>query len=1840
MTKNNEENIVAAGCFPAGTKINTPIGYRLIENIQVGDEVYAFSLANRMPGMPDEQPGQVFVKKVTETFKHFHGVVGETTKLLKITYHGEPEHGYVHDGELVVSGNHYILTPSKQSEETDAGFARADVLEVGDVMWTEYGDEVIITSIEDGGEYDFVYNFEVEDCHTYIAGGIRVHNGGGGKGKKGAPKQSPNSVQVKQTIRVLLSPGEGEIGGLYNEADPAQSVFFNGTPLRNSDGSYNFDNIAVTERTGLPDQTVIPGFSAVEAEILVGQPLTAASPITRTVSSADIDAVRVTLEFTNGLQKINTENGDANGTSVSFTVQRRVQGGTWETVLSPTVKEMSSGPFAVSGLLQRPASPGVWEFRVNRTTPDTNLNNIIDKVSLDSYTEIQNVNIAYNNRALVAIAVGADSTNGTIPAIALDLMGKLVKVPSNYNPVNRSYTGSWNGQFAPTLQWTNNPAWVIYDLLQHERYGLAAYGFDASRIDIYSFYEAARYCDELVPTAIGSGKFEPRFTFDAQLMVRESAFHTLNTIASTMNAKLYEHNGFIRIAQDRPATVERLISNSNVVDGLFIYSTSSVEETYTQVNVTYSDPNSNFLPTTVSEVASVADRARFDHNVTDLAAYGATSEGQARRAAKWVLDTSLRQVELVNFAVSLENAAFEPNEIFYLMDKDYSQTTQEGRLLGNTGTTLILDKALVMPAGGTWTISIYSANGETIEERTITNRGTTASINVNATVNSPPGSVYIVTGAVKPRQFRLVSMVDNVDGTYTVKAVQHDPNKYARVEQGIIVPDEVYWQNPPLNAVDTPTNLVVQPVTAVNADGQVYRQMNVSWTPPADGTAVSYLFQWRRNGQPLTEERPTNAFAIIPSDFSGLYEFYVNAVNTAGVTSPTLAGTYDFNFEGGGEGNVDAITGLRLANGATFYSGAMSVVWNKPVNGQVKNYHVYLSTPDGTRFKEFDVQDTGFTYTYDQNVADGGPRSAIQVTVFARDMNNNLGPGLAATFSSQPSAGITNLQVRGGGTVFDTLDLDVEWQSRSSSGQEYFADPDFGYFNVQVRKDGQLSRSEQVTTANYTYTFNANVKDNGQDTPSNEIEIVVTAYNRLGVASASASATFTPVAPPVVTNLYTKGRSDTIFAEEDLQVVWLANLPNGSPFSASNQFKHFEIKVYSEDALKRTIKEYGEYFVYTAEMNALDNGNPVPNVRLEVRSVSVYNLTSAPAEATFTNPPPALPNNIQITSGIGNYKIYFDRHVDWDVEGTFVWADTTPNIVPSAQNLVATMTGNYLSINAEPGVRWYVRIAPFDSFRRNNVNGEDLNISTEVGVTGEAAGILSLPEPPDPAKAKPGDVYIDISDPENPILKKFNGTAWVNAIAAQDFPDGTIPGTKIEDGGIQTPQLDANAVTAINLAADAVIARNIKAGEVSTDHMKVNSILGDRITVNTLVGDRIKVGTLDGDVLIANSVDAIKIDTRGLTIKDMTGKVIFGAGTPVDLSVLPDDVKNANVTPALIGAIGLGNKLTASNISTYINAAAIDQAYIGTISASKIDTRGLTIKDANGNIIFGSGTSVPLNLIPSGALNSNVTPAGIGAVSTNLTNAPAGILNSNVTPAGIGAVGTNNKITAANISTYMANAAIGGTIIANNSINTNHVQANSISGDQLQVNAVSAKNIAANSITVDKLAAGALTVGNGTITNAKIANAAIDTLKIQGNAVTVPISSYTAGVITASSETGVQDARMVISASDLSGVSSINILAMFGCHCYSNYHQALTMSLDVAREYDANGNYAFGGFTRIFSLGGGNNTTQMQGEGMETGQLSHRVTQAGTYLFRLQIASPGNTAWASRRYITLLQAKR
>lgn len=1549
------------GCFPAGTKVNTPQGYRNIEDIKVGDTIYAYDISTIEPEEYN-LPGVVSEKEVINTFIHLFGEVGYTSKLLKIKHT---------DGTLVVTGNHYILTPSRQSVDADPMFARADELQVGDILYTEYGAEVVIEEIIAGDEYDFVYNLEVADLHTYVASKIRVHNGGGGKGDSPrAAVQAPNTVRTRQVARVLNLVSEGETYGPWNQADPAQSIFFDNTPLKNADGSYNYTNIGLDTRVGLPSQTVMEGFSAIEGETLVNQVCTTITPITKSLAST-VDAVRVTVQFNAGLQSISATNGDANGTSVQFRISRRTSGGIWSAYVTPTITEMSSGPFEVAYRIPK-IGTSTWEFKLERITADSTSNYLINAISLKSYTEIQEVTLPYNDRAMYALVVGADSTNNTIPPMAADWGGILCSIPDNYNPTTRVYTGSWGGTFASTKRWLDNPAWLLLELIRAPRFGLGTYISD-NQIDMFSFYNAAKYCDELVNDGKGTGTYEPRFTFNAQLMVREDAWKTLQAIASSFRSMLYVHNGYIRLSQDRPTTATRLITNSNTINGLFTYSATESRTRYTACNVTYSDITDNCLPKTITEKGSSGDITRYGYTTTEIVSYGATTEGQARRDARWVVDTSVSNTDICEFIVGPQFADFEPGEVFKVMDTDYAQESQEGRFISVVGSTLTLDKPVTITTG-TWTIDSVSSDGSTIETRTITTgAGTTSTITISGTITGTAGTVYIITGAVSPRQFRCISMVESDNLQYKIKAIQYDPNKYTRIETGVTIPSPVYWSQPKLASVATPTNLVITPQTSTTPDGIIHRYLNITWTAPADNSAASYRISWRRGSGYLETITSVIPFARISADVSGTYDFYVNAINNTGVTSPTLNGSYTLNLDIGTDSGIGTPTALQLVDGGTsFGSGTMSVQWNAPADVYgytLKDYEITLQVPSGAIFKTFYSTNRYFNYSYDDNVSDGGPRNAIQVNVRARDTYNKTGSPATNTFTASGAPSVTGLQVRGGGTVFSTLDLEIEWTCTNGVGTDFKNDPNFAFFKVEVYNGATLKRTEQVTDSTYIYSYNNNIKDNGIDTPSNSIIIKVTAYNTMSVPSGTATTTFTPIAPPTPTSLWVVGTSGVIFNTNDLEMDWVCQNANSTDFKSSNLFKNFKVEFYNGAVLKRTDTTLNASYVYDYFKNQADNGvTALRTPGVKVYAVSVYNVLSTAASSTFSNPAPSAP---VVTTSPGVDMIFIDavrQAADPDVVGYEYHISTTPAFTPSGSvagtgTCVYTGPNSSITYKVTGGITYYVRVAAYDGF---GVSGLNYSIQT--------SGAVSTPVV--------GTDYEFLDFYYTPNSPTANKVAWTTGTVSK-----RAGATGVGSSWVVT------ASNATWTSGTLYIYWDETAPTVFSSTTTLATATGDTKRIVALYKGGMDVKSADGKVLVdgtttifPGTINSTLLVTGSAVI---TGEAQMGTATVNAAAIKNAVITNAKIVDLTVNSVKLANgcisdtRFLVSNSATTL----VSNSAVGTYTISPIVVAELAITTPNPSGLLGPfPTYIHAQLVTNTKVNGLINYGAYGGIGVTTSN--------------------------------------------------------------------------------------------------------------------------------------------------------------------------------------------------------------------------------------------------------------
>jgi predicted phage tail protein len=856
--------------------------------------------------------------------------------------------------------------------------------------------------------------------------------GSGGKGGGSSFTEQNNTIRTHARVKAINLISEGEIEGI---AGGAKGIYFNSTPLENADGVRNFPGVEWDWRSGLPAQTAMSGFPGASANINVNTNVTNAAPVVRATTAANIDAVRVMLTFTSGLMEQDTGSGSLKQTTVSYALDRRVPTGSWTQVGDVTLTEKVNTPFQKVYLIERPVgSSGVWEYRVRRVSADGATSNIQNSFQLSNVVEIINKSETYANSAVVGLSLLAESFGNQFPKVGFLTKGLLIQIPSNYNPVTRVYTGIWNGSFVKSTVAVDNPAWVLYDLITNTRYGAGSV-LGTSEVDPFSFYAAAVYCDQMVNN--GEGGTEPRFTFNFPLTSRDVGLRLINAVAGAMRARLVTINGLLTVLQDRPASVDFMFNNTNVVDGLFSYSSAPLQDRHTAFNITYQNKRDFYSATivtvdssTIGQYASnyatalTAAESLYGYELTEITAYGATTPGQAIRAGLYVLDTELYQTELVTFKTADRMAAgLLPNQIVEIYDQDFVGQSGAGRVLSSTSTSVTLDRPVTLVAGSK--IKVLLADGKTIEERNIVETiGTVSTVTVTTTFSQAlhENSIYTVVHANAARAFRVLSITQADDGAVAVEGVFHDPNKYSRIEQNLNVPAPTYatvtaTRCGPIGAISFTRADVNNSSEGLNG---VRRQLNVAWAPPALGVAVKYIGQWRHiTGNWVQFEARTQNFTIDPA-YPGLYEVQVSAVSSTGIVGPMVLGTHTVDVTGGGASALVAPISLAVSGGgATFAGPDLNFQWTNPsanlaTVATLRDFEVrFIETVGGTLLRTVYVPAVAAggtqttSYTYSMNTADGGPRRSIKVEVRCRDTSNNLSAAVFATFTNPAPAAIT-----------------------------------------------------------------------------------------------------------------------------------------------------------------------------------------------------------------------------------------------------------------------------------------------------------------------------------------------------------------------------------------------------------------------------------------------------------------------------------------------------------------------------------------------------------------------------------------------------------------------------------------------------------------------------------------------------------------------------------------------------------------------------------------------------------------------------------------------------------------
>ncbi|WP_100037402.1 phage tail tip protein, partial [Escherichia coli] len=654
---------------------------------------------------------------------------------------------------------------------------------------------------------------------------------GKGGGKAHTPREAKDNLKSTQMMSVIDAIGEGPIEG---PVKGLQSILVNKTPLTDTDGNPVIHGVTAVWRAGEQEQTPPEGFESSGAETGLGVEVTKAKPVTRTITSANIDRLRVTF----GVQSLveTTSKGDRNPASVRLLIQLQ-RNGNWVTEKDVTINGKTTSQFLASVILDN-LPPRPFNIRMVRETADSTTDQLQNKTLWSSYTEIIDVKQCYPNTAIVGLQVDAEQFGGQQMTVNYHIRGRIIQVPSNYDPEKRTYSGIWDGSLKPA--YSNNPAWCLWDMLTHPRYGMGK-RLGAADVDKWALYAIGQYCDQTVPD--GFGGTEPRMTFNAYLAQQRKAWDVLSDFCSAMRCMPVWNGQTLTFVQDRPSDVVWPYTNSDVVvddNGVgFRYSFSALKDRHTAVEVNYTDPQ-NGWQTSTELVEDPEAILRYGRNLLKMDAFGCTSRGQAHRAGLWVIKTELLETQTVDFTLGSQGLRHTPGDIIEICDNDYAGTLTGGRVLSIDAATrtLTLDREVTLPETGTSAVNLINGSGKPVSVD-ITAHPAPDRIQVSTL---PDGvETYGVWGLSLPslrrRLFRCVSIRENTDGTFAITAVQHVPEKEAIVDNGAHFDGD---QSGTVNGVTPPA---VQHLTAeVTADSGEY-QVLARWDTPKVVKGVSFLLR-------------------------------------------------------------------------------------------------------------------------------------------------------------------------------------------------------------------------------------------------------------------------------------------------------------------------------------------------------------------------------------------------------------------------------------------------------------------------------------------------------------------------------------------------------------------------------------------------------------------------------------------------------------------------------------------------------------------------------------------------------------------------------------------------------------------------------------------------------------------------------------------------------------------------------------------------------------------------------------------------------------------------------------
>ncbi|MEF3565308.1 DUF1983 domain-containing protein [Citrobacter freundii] len=692
----------------------------------------------------------------------------------------------------------------------------------------------------------------------------------GGSSSSRTPTEQPDDLQSVAKAKILVALGEGEFAGQLTGKD----IYLDGTALENADGSQNFSGVTWEFRAGTQAQNYIQGIPGTENEINVGTEVSSATAWTRTFTNTQLSAVRLRLKWPSLFKQ--EDNGDLVGYSINYAIDLQTDGGTWQTVLNTSVTGKTTSGYERSHRIDLPQAGSTWTIRLRKITSDANSAKIGDTMTLQSFTEVIDAKLRYPNTALLYIEFDSSQFNGSIPQISCEPRGRVIRVPDTYDPETRTYSGTWTGAFK--WAWTDNPAWIFYDLVVSDRFGLG-HRLTAANIDKWTLYQVAQYCDQMVPDGKGGNGTEPRYTCNVYIQDRNDAYTVLRDFAAIFRGMTYWGGDQIVALADMPRDVDYSYTRANVIGGRFTYSSSTTKSRYTTALVSWSDPG-NAYADAMEPVFEQALVARYGFNQLEMTAIGCTRQSEANRKGRWGILTNNKD-RVVSFDVGLDGNIPQPGYIIAVSDELLSGKVMGGRISAVNGRVIKLDRVadaaagdrliLNLPSGASQSRTIQAVNGE--------------SVTVTTAYSETPQAeaVWVVeSDELYAQQYRVVSVSDNNDGTFSITGVWHDPDKYARIDTGAIIDQRPVSVIPPGNQ-SPPANIVISSFSVVQQNISV-ETMRVSWDQAQN--AIAYEAQWRRNdGNWVNVPRSsTNSFDV-SGIYAGRYLVRVRAINAAEISS-------------------------------------------------------------------------------------------------------------------------------------------------------------------------------------------------------------------------------------------------------------------------------------------------------------------------------------------------------------------------------------------------------------------------------------------------------------------------------------------------------------------------------------------------------------------------------------------------------------------------------------------------------------------------------------------------------------------------------------------------------------------------------------------------------------------------------------------------------------------------------------------------------------------------------------------------------------------------------------------